>query len=108
MIPEIEAQISRLKQAFSSLKSKLDHEIQVSNGLRTKIDQLNIDNKTLETQNQQLEQLQASLKAQWEQNIIMQGKETSLVNSNVGRSDEEIDALVKDIEHCIAQLKQNT
>lgn len=103
MTPNIEAQISRLRAVFLRLKNALDEMTAVKgeiekerNALATEISELKGINNTL---GKEVLQLKQTLEKQQ-----MQGIEKSDLAIK-GRNDDEIDALVKEIEHCITQLK---
>lgn len=103
MTPNIEAQISRLRSVFVRLKNALDEMTAIKgeiekerNTLVSEISALKVLNNTL---NQEILQLKQTIDKQ-----KMQGIEKSEFALKA-RNDDEIDALVKEIEHCITQLK---
>jgi chromosome segregation ATPase len=103
MTPNIEAQISRLRSVFVRLKNALDEMTAIKgeiekerNTLVSEISALKVLNNTL---NQEVLQLKQTIDKQ-----KMQGIEKSEF-ALTARNDDEIDALVKEIEHCITQLK---
>lgn len=103
MTLEIEAQISRLQGVFHQLKSKLDFEIEVNKGLRDEIKNLNVNLENINSQNREMQRLTSELKGQLEQKNTQESIPTE--NTGIFRNSDEIDALVKEIEYCISQLK---
>jgi len=106
MTPKIDSQIAQIRTIMLQLKSKIEQEKDVVSRLN---EELNEANQVIERLNNNQESLQLEinrLTALVDANKEQQVVEPNLFNSN-SRNDAEIDALVKEIDFCIAQLKNN-
>lgn len=106
MTPKIDSQIAQIRTIFLQLKSKIEQEKDVASRLNEElveaknvIEKLNNEIDNLQQENKRLTALADAKQEQQE-------VEPNLFNSN-SRNDAEIDALVKEIDFCIAQLKNN-
>lgn len=106
MTPKIDTQIAQLRTIFHQLKAKIEQERKTVQQLnveiedaRKEIDRLNIAHKSFQ---QEITRLTALAEA----NKKQQAMEPNLF-SGYSRNEVEIDALVKEIDFCIAQLKHN-
>lgn len=106
MTPKIDQQISALRLIFQQLDQKIKDEKAQINSLKIELDHAN--EKILLMQNEKDSLLKECNRLQGEidSNKKQQAVEPDLF-SGYSRNEAEIDALVKEIDYCIAQLKNN-
>lgn len=102
MTAEISDIIKQIKSKFIDVNDKLNHELTKNNSLNTEIEEVK---RSLEEQQKQNESLKYE--------IIQLKKEIESLNEQNNKpivnqdKDLEIDLLVREIDHCIQQLKKN-
>jgi predicted RNase H-like nuclease (RuvC/YqgF family) len=102
MTPEISDIIKQIKFRFIELNDKYRSELVKSNLQKTEIETLNATLNEHETQNKALLDLISNLKN--EISNLNEESNKSRINQD---NDLEIDLLVREIDHCIQQLKRN-
>ncbi len=94
--------IGEIKKKISLLKIQLEEERSRSKLLQNKIDGLNNE---LSAKQNELDNLNVEVLG-YETQSIAKGKQGVLFVEETNVSDNQIDELVKEIEHCITQLKK--
>lgn len=102
MTSEIAAIIEQIKQKFVDLKNNYDNELSSNNQLRKDYSSLELVLEDKTKQNLSLANEISTLKSEIES---LSDKLTKSISTN--RNDVEIDLLVREIDHCIKQLKSN-
>ncbi len=106
MTPKIDTQIAQLRTIFHQLKAEIEQERSAIHQLNIELDAEKQEVKRLTDDNKALQQEITRLTA-----IVQANKKQKAVEPNLfsgySRDEAEIDALVKEIDFCIAQLKHN-
>jgi len=102
MTEEILDIIKQIKLKFIDINDKYTQELSKNEEL---ISQLNVLTSSIEEKEQQHALLTTQISALKEEIIILSGKATNPISAE--NKDAEIDLLVREIEHCINQLKIN-
>lgn len=106
MTPKIDTQIAQLRTIFHQLKAKIEQERNTVQQVNVELEDARKEVERLTIANQSFQQEITRLTALAEANKKQQAIEPDLF-SGFTRNEAEIDALVKEIDFCIAQLKHN-
>lgn len=106
MTPKIDTQIAQLRTIFHQLKAKIEQERNTVQQVNVELEDAMKEVERLTKANQSFQQEITRLTALAEANKKQQAIESDLF-SGFTRNESEIDALVKEIDFCIAQLKHN-
>jgi predicted nucleic acid-binding Zn-ribbon protein len=106
MTPKIDTQIAQLKTIFHQFKAKIEQERKTVEQLNVELEDAKKEVKRLTISHQSFKQEITRLTALAEANKKQQAIEPNLF-SGYSRNEAEIDALVKEIDFCIAHLKNN-
>lgn len=106
MTPKIDQQISALRLIFQQLDQKIKDEKAQINSLKIELDHANEKILLMQNENDSLLKECNRLQGEIDSNKKQQVVEPDLF-SGYSRNEAEIDALVKEIDYCIAQLKNN-
>ncbi|MFM7594719.1 MAG: hypothetical protein ACKO4Y_00925 [Flavobacteriales bacterium] len=106
MTPKIDTQIAQLRTIFHQLKAKIEQERNTVQQVNVELEDAMKEVERLTKANQSFQQEITRLTALAEANKKQQAIEPDLF-SGFTRNEAEIDALVKEIDFCIAQLKHN-
>jgi predicted nucleic acid-binding Zn-ribbon protein len=106
MTPKIDTQIAQLRTIFHQLKAEIEQERTTIQQLNVELDVAKQEVKRLTEAQQAFQQEITRLSSAVQANKKQQAVEPNLF-SGYSRDEAEIDALVKEIDFCIAQLKHN-
>jgi predicted nucleic acid-binding Zn-ribbon protein len=106
MTPKIDTQIAQLRTIFHQLKAKIEQERETVQQLNVELENARKEIEHLTNAHKTFQQEITRLTALAEANKKQQAMEPNLF-SGYSRNEAEIDALVKEIDFCIAQLKHN-
>ena len=106
MTPKIDQQISALRLIFQQLDQKIKDEKAQINSLKIELDHANEEILSMQNEKDSLLKECNRLQGEIDSNKKQQAVEPDLF-SGYSRNEAEIDALVKEIDYCIAQLKNN-
>jgi len=106
MTPKIDTQIAQLRTIFHQLKAKIEQERKTVQQLNVELADARKEIEHLAHAHKTFEQEITRLTALAQANKKQQAVEPDLF-SGYSRNEAEIDALVKEIDFCIAQLKHN-
>ncbi len=106
MTPKIDTQIAQLRTIFHQLKAEIEQERTKNQQLSVELDAAKQEVTRLTNAQQAFQQEITRLTAVVQANKKQQAIEPNLF-SGYSRDEAEIDALVKEIDFCIAQLKHN-
>ena len=106
MTPKIDTQIAQLRTIFHQLKAEIEQERTTNQQLSVDLVAAKQEVTRLTNAQQAFQQEITRLTALAEANKKQQAMEPNLF-SGYSRNEAEIDALVKEIDFCIAQLKHN-
>lgn len=106
MTPKIDTQIAQLRTIFHQLKAKIEQERETVQQLNVELEAARKEIEHLTNAHKTFQQEITRLTALVQANKKQQAVEPNLF-SGYSRNEAEIDALVKEIDFCIAQLKHN-
>ena len=106
MTPKIDTQIAQLRTIFHQLKAEIEQERTTNQQLSVDLVAAKQEVTRLTNAQQAFQQEITRLTAVVQANKKQQAVEPNLF-SGYSRNEAEIDALVKEIDFCIAQLKHN-
>lgn len=106
MTPKIETQIAQLRTIFHQFKAIIEQERKTVEQLNFQLDDAKKEVERLTLTHQSFQKEITRLTALAEANNEQQSIEPNLFSGH-SRNEAEIDALVKEIDFCIAQLKNN-
>jgi chromosome segregation ATPase len=106
MTPKIDTQIAQLRTIFHQLKAEIEQERTTNQQLSVDLVAAKQEVTRLTNAQQAFQQEITRLTAVVQANKKQQAVEPNLF-SGYSRDEAEIDALVKEIDFCIAQLKHN-
>lgn len=104
MTEKIQYIINEIHSKCKDLHLQLENERSKNADLTLKINALEESQNNLETRNQELLSANEGLVKELE---LALKKDIQLTSIDAGSRDMEIDELVREIEHCITQLKHN-